>query len=74
MVEWGRKSYLGLAEIIAFSSRSFSHLNQILFKYKTSLLFFVIFYYISFDKQSIAVVLQNRCSQNLANFTRTHLC
>ena len=25
---WGRKSYLGPAEIVSFSSRSFSHLNQ----------------------------------------------
>ena len=27
--EWGRKSYLGPAEIVSFSNRSFSHLNQI---------------------------------------------
>ena len=63
MVGWGRRSYLGLAEIVSFSSRSFSHLNQILFKYKTSLLFFlIIFYYISFDQQLSADILQNRCS------------
>ena len=63
MVEWGRKSYLGLAEIVSFSSRSFSHLNQILFKCETPLLVFVIiFYYIPFDQQSSAAALQNRCS------------
>ena len=62
LVEWGRKSYLGPAEIISFSSRSFSQLNHIWFKCETPLLFFLItFYYISFDQQSPADVLQNRC-------------
>ena len=61
---WGDAMfYLGPAEIVSFSSRSFSHLNQIWFKCKTPLLFFlIIFYYISFDQQSSADVLQNRCS------------
>ena len=63
VVEWGRKSYVGQAEIVFFSSWSFSHLNQILCKCKTPLLFFVIiFYYTSFNQQSSATVLQNRCS------------
>ena len=62
-VGWGCKSYLGPAEIASFSSRSFSHLNQISFKSETPLLFFLlIFYYISFDQQSSADILQNRCS------------
>ena len=61
--EWGRKSYLGPAEIVSFSNRSFSHLNQIWFKCETRLLFFlIIFYNVSFDQQSPADVLQNRCS------------
>ena len=63
VVEWGRKSYLGLAEIVSFSSRSFSHLNQILFKCIAPLLFLVIiFYYVSFDQQSSAAVLQNKAA------------
>ena len=63
VVGWGRKSYLGPAEIVSFSSRSFSHLNQLWFKCKTPLLFFlIIFYYTSFDQQSSADVLQNECS------------
>ena len=36
--EWCRNSYLGLAEIISFSSGSFSHLNQNWFKCKAPLL------------------------------------
>ena len=63
VVESGRKSYLGLAEIVSFSSRSFSHLNQILFKCIAPLLFLVIiFYYVSFDQQSSAAVLQNKAA------------
>ena len=42
VVDWGRKSCLGLAEILSFSSRFFSHLNQIWFKCETPLLFFLI--------------------------------
>ena len=61
--ERGRKSYLGPAEIWSSSSRSFSHLNQILFKCETPLLFFLIFYYIL--KQSFADILQNRCPSGL---------
>ena len=51
----GRKSYLGLAEIVSFSSRFFSHLNQILFKCKTRLLFFLIIF-------SIWSAFVRRCS------------
>ena len=73
VVGWGRKSYFGLAEIVSFFRRSFSHLNQIWFKCETLLLFFlIIFYYISFDQQSSANVLQNRCfPAKLAKFLRT---
>ena len=47
LVEWGRKTYLGPAEIASFSSRSFSTLNQVWFKCETLLLFcLIIFYYI----------------------------
>ena len=42
-VGWGCKSYLGPAEIVSFSSRSFSYLNQIWFKCETRLLFFLNF-------------------------------
>ena len=40
VVGWGRKSYLGPAEIISLSSRSFSHLSQIWCKCETPFLFF----------------------------------
>ena len=42
-VGWDCKSYLGPAEIVSFSSRSFSYLNQIWFKCETRLLFFLNF-------------------------------
>ena len=62
-VGWGCNSYLGPAEIVSFSNRSFSNLNPICFKCETPLLYFlIIFYYISFDQQSSANVIQNRCS------------
>ena len=38
VVGWGRKSYLGPAEIVSFSSQSFSHLKQIWFKCEIPLL------------------------------------
>ena len=67
-VGWGCKCYLGSAEIVSFSSRTFSHLNQIWLKCETLLLFFlIIFYYISFDQQSSEDVLKN-----VANFTGKH--
>ena len=60
----GRKYYLGPAEIAPFSSLYFSHLNQILFKVETTLIFvLIIFYYVSFDQTSSADVLQNTCLQ-----------
>ena len=67
-VGWGCKSYLGPAEIASFSSRSFSHLNQISFKSETPLLFFlIIFYYISFDQHNcISKIFKN-------NFFKKHL-
>ena len=71
-VGWDCKSYLGPAEIASFSSRSFSHSNQIWFKCETPLL--IIFYYISFDQQSSADVFQNRFLKNFANSTGKHLC
>ena len=58
---WSRKSYLGPAEMVSFSSRSFSHLNQIWFKCETPPLFFLIIsYYVK--RQWSAYVLQNKCS------------
>ena len=52
MLGWGRKSYLGPAEIVSFSNWSFSHLNRIRFKCETPLLvFLLIIYYTSFDQQ-----------------------
>ena len=39
VVEWGRRSYLGPAEIVSSSSQSFLHLNQIWFKCFTALIF-----------------------------------
>ena len=58
----GQKVYLEPAEITPFSCWPFSHLNQIWFKCETPLLFFLMFYYISFDQQLSADVLQNRYS------------
>ena len=59
VVGWGRKSYLGPAEIVSFSSWSFSRLNQIWFECETLLLIFLMrFYYISFAQQLYADVLQ----------------
>ena len=70
VVGWGSKSYLGPAEIVSFSTRSFSHLNQIWLKCKIPLLFFlIIFYYISFDQQSSADV-----PKNFLNVTGKYLC
>ena len=83
VVKWGRMSYLGPVEIVSFSSRSLSRLNQIWFKCETRLLFFlIIFYYI--EKQLsfkigvpqacnfIKKRLQHRCFPvKLAKFLRT---
>ena len=74
-VEWVCKSYLGPAEIVSFSRRSFWQLNEVWFTCETLHLFFlIIFYYISIDQQSSADFLQNRCSYNFADFTGQHLC
>ena len=67
VVGWGCKSYLGPAEIVSFASRSFSHLKQIWFKCeRPSLLFLIIFCYISFDQQSSATFDQ----QSSSNFIK----
>ena len=74
-VEWGCKSYLGPAEIVSFSSRSFSHLNIIWLKCETPLLFFLlIIYYISFHQQKYLLCFSCQISKMFNNtFFKEHL-
>ena len=72
-----REAYLKPTEIVSFSSRSFSHLNQIWFQCETPLLFFLIilyyiFYYSLTACNFIKNRLQHRCfPAKLAKFLRT---
>ena len=63
-VGWGCKSYLGSAEIVSFSSRSFSHLNQICFKCEIPLLFFL----------RPQMFFKIGALKIFSNFTGKHLC
>ena len=72
-VGWGCKSYLGPAEIVSFSSRTFSNLNQLWFKCETLLFFLIIFYYISSISSRPQMFLKVGVLKNFANFTGKHL-
>ena len=72
-----REAFLRPTEIVSFSSRSFSHLNQIWFQCETPLLYFlIILYYIFYYSLRACNFIKNRLQYRcfpakLAKFLRT---